>query len=57
MTPLHLAASMGHEEVAQLILSYGANVNSKDNMNATSKDYAVRNGYLSLVKLLDKNVK
>lgn len=30
-TPLHLAATSGHVDTAQLLVDKGANINSKDN--------------------------
>ena len=32
-TPLHLAAKEGHTDIASLLISSGADINSKDNVS------------------------
>lgn len=46
LTPLHLAASRAHQEVAELLLSRGANVNEVTTKSGWSAlDFAVLNGH------------
>ena len=40
-TPLHIAASWGHKEVAELLIAAGADVNAKDTRGETPLDRAI----------------
>jgi len=55
LTPLHLAAILGHEECVATLVENGANVtraNPKDN-NKTAKDYAIQFGHMSIAAFLE----
>lgn len=52
-TPLHVAASAGHTEIARLLLDSGADVNARDQGdNATPLHWAAGEGHLETAKLL-----
>ncbi|ORX41752.1 hypothetical protein BCR36DRAFT_172122 [Piromyces finnis] len=53
-TPLHIAASKGHLDCAQLILSFGVKsiINEKDSKGCTALLMASCNGYTDIVELL-----
>jgi len=53
-TPLHIAASKGHLDCAQLILSFGVKsvINEKDSKGCTALLMASCNGYSDIVELL-----
>ncbi|HUB66694.1 MAG TPA: ankyrin repeat domain-containing protein [Candidatus Methylacidiphilales bacterium] len=51
-TPLHWAASEGHKEVVELLLTYGADVNGKDVCHATPLHWAALNGNKEVVESL-----
>jgi ankyrin repeat protein len=53
-TPLHLAATKGHKAAAKYLISRGADIYSIDNQGATPLQRARENGYLDVVKLLEK---
>ena len=50
-TPLHEAANIGHKDVAELLLSRGANVNAKDDYATTPLERAAANGYREVAEL------
>lgn len=50
--PLHVAAMKGQDRTAELILSYGADVNSRDKYGQTPLHYAVQTDHLNMVELL-----
>jgi len=52
MTPLHFAAEGGHYEVMQLLLSQGANPNSRNESGSTPMFRAARSGSLRAMKVL-----
>ncbi|XP_015602408.1 tyrosine-protein kinase Shark [Cephus cinctus] len=52
MVPLHEAASRGHKEVIQVLLSMNAPVNPRTLADDVPADLAKRNGYLECAKLL-----
>jgi len=54
-TPLHSAATSGHEIILKALLEYGANVNAKDNSRRTPLHCAVEEGNLQVVKFLVNN--
>ena len=49
---LHAAAAYGHEEVVQLLLDTGADVNAHDKLSDTALNVASRKGYEKVVHLL-----
>jgi ankyrin repeat protein len=52
---LHLAASQGHEEVAQLLVKWGADVNARLLDGSTSLHLASQNrGHLNMIRTLVK---
>jgi ankyrin repeat protein len=56
-TPLHLAASEGHLECVELLLSYWSDVNSIDRMGGTALSDAVRYVHYILAEPLTGAVK
>jgi ankyrin repeat protein len=51
-TPLHLAASFGHKEVAELLLTNKAEVNAKAKLGQTPLLWAASEGHKEVVELL-----
>jgi ankyrin repeat protein len=51
-TPLHAVSTMGHKNVAEVLLQKGADVNAIDTNNWAPIHCAASNGHLELVKLL-----
>ena len=51
-TALHLAAGLGHDQIAKLLISNGAKIYTKDNSGFTPLHYAVWFNQLKIVKLL-----
>eukprot|EP00186_Timspurckia_oligopyrenoides_P001333 CAMPEP_0182451250 /NCGR_PEP_ID=MMETSP1172-20130603/43616_1 /TAXON_ID=708627 /ORGANISM="Timspurckia oligopyrenoides, Strain CCMP3278" /LENGTH=1024 /DNA_ID=CAMNT_0024649003 /DNA_START=175 /DNA_END=3249 /DNA_ORIENTATION=- len=49
-TALHLAASEGHAEVAELLLLNGADVNARDRFGRTPVDDALKSGHRSVLR-------
>ena len=54
MTPLHIAAFMGHFEIAKLLLENGANVNAIGRHNQTPIHFTALNGQTKIIPLLVK---
>jgi hypothetical protein len=52
MTPLHIAAAQGHEDVVALLLANQADVNAKDNAGETPLDLALGTGHLEVMEML-----
>ena len=46
LIPLHNAASYGHVEIAQVLLSHGSHVNANDRWQFTPLHEAAQKGYL-----------
>jgi uncharacterized protein len=51
-TPLIWATTMGHEEIAELLLANGADVNAKNYGREGALNNATRGGYIEIVELL-----
>jgi ankyrin repeat protein len=51
-TPLHFAASEGHQDVAEVLLAHKADVNTKDDSGWTPLHYATGKGYEGLTGIL-----
>ncbi|MHC4595745.1 MAG: ankyrin repeat domain-containing protein [Planctomycetota bacterium] len=54
-TPLHSAACDGHKELAELLISNGADVNAKDSWGCTPLFHAVRHAHKELAEILIAN--
>ncbi|XP_077974410.1 uncharacterized protein LOC120329316 isoform X2 [Styela clava] len=52
MTPLHIAAVYGHNDIAELLMHMGANIRCKDEENGTPLHLASGEGHLEIVELL-----
>ena len=55
MTTLMLCASMGSDEILQVALSLGPDVNKKDKIGRTALHYACRRGNLDCFNILLEN--
>ena len=51
-TVLHLAAGLGHDQIAKLLISNGAKIYAKDNSGFTPLHYAVWFNQLKIVEML-----
>ena len=51
-TPLHYAVGNGHKEIAELLISKGADVNAKDKIRGNPLHYAVAYDYKEISVLL-----
>jgi ankyrin repeat protein len=51
-TPLHVAASLGHADIAALLLEQGAAVDAKDRQSQTPLHHAAAGGHAALAELL-----
>uniref|UniRef100_A0AC35ESP0 Uncharacterized protein n=1 Tax=Panagrolaimus sp. PS1159 TaxID=55785 RepID=A0AC35ESP0_9BILA len=55
-TPLHIAATNGHENIAKQLLEVSlCSINLLDKFQATPLFYAIKNGSISMIKLLINN--
>jgi len=52
LRPLHKAAFTGRKDIVELLISSGADINSKDNQGQTPLIWAVLEGTFEVVKLL-----
>ena len=55
LTPLHFAAYYGHEEIVELLITKGANVNAKANDGRTPIDWAITQDNTETADLLRKH--
>ena len=55
LTSLHQASSSGHKEIAELLISEGADVNAKDDVEYTPLHGASRYGHKEVAELLIAN--
>ena len=55
MTPLHYTALGGHKEIAELLITKGANVNAKNNGGETPLDWAIKRKHTETTNLLRKH--
>ena len=55
MSPLHLAAKNGYEDVAKVLIDKGADVNATDNQKQTPLHSAAENGQAEMCELLLNN--
>lgn len=51
-TPLHIAASLGHLKLADMLLAHGADCNARDNKTRTAIELAAKNQHEEIVQLL-----
>ncbi|XP_065649241.1 transient receptor potential cation channel subfamily A member 1 homolog isoform X5 [Hydra vulgaris] len=56
MTPLHIAAKEGHDNIVQTLLSLGACIDAKCHESLTPLHLAAKNGHFRIVQLLLSNV-
>nr|XP_047128806.1 transient receptor potential cation channel subfamily A member 1-like isoform X2 [Hydra vulgaris]XP_047128807.1 transient receptor potential cation channel subfamily A member 1-like isoform X2 [Hydra vulgaris] len=56
MTPLHIAAKKGNENIVQSLLSLGARIDAKSHENLTPLHLAARSGHSRIVQILLSNV-
>ena len=52
---MHFAAYYGHEEIVELLISKGADVNTKTNLGGTPLNEAAVNGHKEIADLLRKH--
>ena len=52
VTPLTNAALRGHKEIAELLISKGADVNARDKSGFTPLNWASNQGHTAVVELL-----
>ncbi|XP_065676919.1 transient receptor potential cation channel subfamily A member 1 isoform X3 [Hydra vulgaris] len=56
MTPLHIAAKEGHDNIVQTLLNLGACIDAKCHESLTPLHLAAKNGHFRIVQLLLSNV-
>ena len=54
MTPLHVAAAMGHDEVCTRLLRADASTTARDSLKRTPASWARRRGHEDLARLLSE---
>lgn len=54
-TAFHIAAELANTEVAELLMSWGADANVRDKRGMSALSYAARNGHAAILRLLMKN--
>jgi ankyrin repeat protein len=58
MTPLHIAAEGGHNEIAELLIAKGADLTAKDQnpfVGGTPLDWAIKRGKIETADIIRKN--
>ena len=51
---LHIAAELGHEEIVEMLIAKGADINAKAIVGGTALDFAIRNEQTEFASLLRK---
>ena len=51
---LHIAAELGHEEIVEMLIAKGADINAKAIVGGIALDFAIRNEQTELAALLRK---
>lgn len=54
-TPLHIAADNGHLDIVKLLISFGADIDKKNNGNRSPLFYAMRSDHMDIVRLFVDN--
>ncbi len=52
---LHIAAELGHEEIVEMLIAKGADINAKAIVGGTALDFAIRNEHPETANLLRKH--
>ena len=52
-TALHIAAQYGFEDIASLLIAYGAPVMVRSAARQTARELALRGGFIEIVEMLD----
>ena len=55
LSPLHLAAGAGHDQIVDALVRHGARLEDEDSYGYTPSDHALRNGFAELSNIIAKN--